>query len=86
MELTLEDYMRDKLSKEMSASIDFDIICDTLVPFGWTIVEVKYTPSQRWDDVMLWADINFTDDYQEHKGKWLIKDTKDATIFKLKFS
>lgn len=85
MELTLESVIADQLAKEMNALIDFNIICDTLEPFGWTVVEIDYSPKQRWDDVMAWVAENFTDDFQEHKGKWLIKDAKDATMFKLKF-
>ena len=86
MELTLEDYMRDKLSKEMSASIDFDILCDTLVPFGWTVVEVEYGPDKKWIDVMAWFESNCVGDYKEHNGKWLFKNEKDAIIFKLKWA
>ena len=86
MELTLEDYMRDKLSKEMAQSIDFDILCDTLVPFGWTVVEVEYGPGKEWIDVMAWFDGNCVGDYKEWQGKWLFKNEKDAIMFKLKWA
>lgn len=86
MELTLEDFMMEKLSREMSTSIDFSILCDSLVTVGWTVVEVDYSHKQRWDDVMSWADENLVDDFQEHAGKWLIKDAKDAIMFKLRWA
>ena len=86
MELTLESMIIDDLAKQMNASIDFDILCDTLVPFGWSVIEVDYGPNTKWIDVMAWYESNCTGDYKEHKGKWLIHNTEDAILFKLRWA
>ena len=81
----LEDEIVEALGQAMSESIDFDILCDVMIPFGWNLVQVEYSDAKPWIDVMSWFDNNCTGDYKEHKGKWLIKNTQDAIMFKLKW-
>jgi hypothetical protein len=54
---------------------------------GWTVLEIDYIPDsgQAWNTVMNWVQDNFTGKYREHNGKWLIENSKDATMFALKW-
>jgi len=85
-EISFENYMGEQMAKEFQECIDFDVLCDTLVPFGWTVVYVVYGPDRKWIDVLAWFESNCVGDYKEHNGKWLIKNSKDAILFKLKWA
>ena len=74
------------MAKQMAKTMDFDIICDVMVKEGWSVVEVNYGPGKEWIDVMAWYDTTCEGDYKEHNGKWLIKNPKDAVIFKLRWA
>lgn len=80
---SLQQQVLDDLAKDMSKSMDFEILCDVLSRFGWTVLEVEYNNDQRWVDVKNWAEDNFKDSYQEHAGTWLIENAKDATMLAL---
>ena len=72
--------------KDLSDRIDFDILCDTLVPFGWTRLEIaNYGTNKKWIDVKAWAYQNCQDEFREHLGIWLFKNKSDATAFALKW-
>lgn len=83
----LQNRVLEDLALDMSKSFDFVILCDAMVNCGWTVIEVDYYPDagQTWYTVVNWADENFEGQYQEHKGKWLIENSKDATMFALKW-
>lgn len=83
----LQDAIVDELAEEMQKTMDFDILCDVLSRFGWTVIEMNYDPinGQGWNDVVNWADDNFSGGHKEHAGKWLIEQAKDATMFALKW-
>lgn len=86
----LQDAIVDELAEEMQKTMDFNILCDVLARFGWTVIEIDYyrgddDASQTWVKVMEWADQNCTGNYKEHLGKWLFEHAKDATMFALKW-
>lgn len=83
----LQEQIENRLADEMSKSMNFSVLCDVMTRFGWTVLEVDYYPDagQTWYTVVNWADENFEGQYQEHKGKWLIENSKDATMFALKW-
>ncbi len=84
---SLQQQVLDDLAKDMSNSMDFEILCDVLVRFEWTVLYMDYDPGngQGWNTVINWADENFEGNYQEHKGTWLIENAKDATMLALKW-
>jgi hypothetical protein len=84
---SLQQQVLDDLAKDMQQGMDFEILCDVLVRFEWTVLKVDHDPDrgQAWNTVMNWADENFEGDYQEHNGTWLIESAKDATMFALKW-
>jgi hypothetical protein len=84
---SLQQQVLDDLARDMSNSMDFEVLCDVLSRFGWTVLYMDYDPEsgQAWNTVMNWVDENFEGEYQEHKGTWLIENTKDATMLALKW-
>jgi hypothetical protein len=83
----LQEMVLDRLAENMQQSFDFVILCDVMTRFGWTVLEMDYDPDagQAWHTVKNWADDNFSGDHKEHNGKWLIENSKDATMFSLKW-
>ena len=79
-----EEYL-EFLGREMQESMDFDIVCDTLISLGWTRFDVEYDQVQPWVAVKDWAGSNFEGEHREHAGVWLIENKKDATMFALKW-
>jgi hypothetical protein len=84
---SLQQQVLDDLAKDMQKGMDFEILCDVLSRFGWTVLHMNYDPEsgQAWNSVMNWVDENFEGNYQEHNGTWLIENTKDATMLALKW-
>ena len=84
---SLQAQVLDDLAKDMQQGMDFEILCDVLIRFEWTVLYMEYDPGsgQAWNTVINWADENFEGDYQEHNGTWLIESSKDATMFALKW-
>ena len=85
--MNLQDVIVDEWAEKLQKTMDFDILCDVLSSFGWTVIEIDYNPveGQGWYDVVNWSDNNFLGGWKEHAGKWLIENAKDATMFALKW-
>lgn len=81
----LEQEIINDLAKSMAKSIDFDMLCDVLIPVGYTQIEITYGSSRKWFEVMEWTANICTGEYKEHNGKWLFEKEKDAIMFKLKW-
>lgn len=81
----LEKLIVEEKAKDMQKSMDYDLLCEILVPFGYTVVEIEYGSKRKWFEVMEWIAVNSISDYQEHKGKWLFKHEQDAIMFKLRW-
>jgi len=81
----LEDELTQSLAEDMQKTMDYEILCDVLITFGWTRVETEYEGGQPWVDVVDWASKNLTGKYKEHNGVWLIEEPEDAVMFKLKW-
>jgi hypothetical protein len=84
---SLQAQVLDDLAKDMQQGMDFEILCDVLVRFEWTVISIDYDPDsgQAWNTVINWADDNFEGEFQEYNGTWLIENPKDATMFALKW-
>lgn len=82
----LENLIAEDAAKEMQKSMDYDLLCEIMIPFGYTAIQIEYSNQKPWIDVMAWVDNNRIDDYQEHKGRWLFKNEKDAIMFKLRWA
>ena len=82
----LENLIAKEQAKELQKSIDYDMLCEILVPFGYSVVEIEYGSKKKWYEVMEWLANNHIGEYQEHNGKWLFKNEQDAIMFKLRWA
>ena len=90
-DIELEGVIVDELADAMRKTMDFDVLCDVMTRFGWTVVKVEYFSgdddiAHTWIKLVEWADQNCTGQWKEHLGKWLFEDPKDATMFKLRWA
>ena len=81
----LETLIADEAAKNMQKSMDYDLLCEIMVPFGYTVVKIEYGSNKPWVKVMEWLATNHIGEYQEHNGKWLFKNEQDAIMFKLRW-
>lgn len=81
----IEELITERLATEIQESIDWEITVGLYEGMGWTRLEIKYTPEQKWMDVINWAYNNFSGKYKEHSGTWVIEHSEDATMLLLKF-
>lgn len=81
----LETLIADEAAKNMQKSMDYDLLCEIMVPFGYTVVKIEYGSKRKWFEVMEWLANNHIGEYQEHNGKWLFKHEQDAIMFKLRW-
>lgn len=82
----LEAELTASLAEEMQKTMDFEVLCGLFIPHGWTRIETKYDGGQKWVDVVDWVGQNLQGAYREHNGVWLIENSKDATMFMLKWA
>lgn len=82
----LENLIAEDLAKEMQQGMDYDLLCEIMIPFGYTAVKIEYSNKKPWVEVMEWIANNHIGEYQEHKGRWLFKNEQDAIMFKLRWA
>ena len=79
----IEEEILNDLGKEMSDSIDFEIISDIMCDIqGWTRVEMFY---YAMGEVDKWLKDNCRAEYRRHKDKFIFEDSQDANWFKLRW-
>lgn len=83
--IDIEKELMESLANEMRKTMDFEVLCELLIPEGYTRFEIDYGSSKTWFEVMEWVANTATGEYREHNGTWLFENTKDATMFKLKW-
>jgi hypothetical protein len=99
---SLQDDILDSMGKDMAREIDKGLLIDlaikSLVSEGW--IQTKINPAftdigmnivpSRFDDwysqTAEWIRINAQGRYKLLKGQWLFKDSRDATMFILRWS
>lgn len=81
----LED-LEESLAEEMHQAMDFEVLCELFIPFGWTVIKTEHQGGQEWIDCVDWARANCSGDYRENNGKWLFESSADATAFVLRWA
>jgi hypothetical protein len=84
---SIEQEIIDGQAKKMAKAMDFEILADVLCRIGWT----KYQVSKNIDnhhaiDIREWVRKNCQGEVRSHGATWLFKDSRDATVFMLKWS
>jgi hypothetical protein len=85
--MNLEKELAQEMSKEISQTIDFELLTDVLVACGWHVVKLpSLLNRKRSIDIMDWC-------HSDCKGKWkhngrtfVFEDQGDAVNFALKWS
>ena len=90
----------DRMAKEMARKIDEELLDDLMIEVltqeGWSSTRVNpaYTDmgmlsgryEQWYSQTAEWIHKNATGDYKLLKGQWLFKDSRDATMFLLRWA
>lgn len=83
----LEEEIAAQISKDIQEAIDAEFVADILVACGWTKVR---NPNQFKDnkpiEAAAWLAKNCVDEYKVLPGCWLFRNSKDATMFTLKWA
>lgn len=82
----LEDQIADRMAREISREIDFEILSKLLCDIGWTKVVLKPMTSERGAKIDYWVQRYVNRQFKTMGLVWLFEDSKDATMFILKWS
>jgi hypothetical protein len=84
--MNLAQEITETLAKEMQESIDFEIRSDILCRFGWTRFDIsRYIDNDHAVDITYWLEDNCFGEYKRDGRKFLFEDSKDATMFILRW-
>jgi len=84
--MNLEEEILADLRKQFAKAEDFEIMSQVLVPFGWTRFEIpRYIDNHHAIDIGYWLEENCKGEYARNGRTFLFKDTKDATMFILRW-
>lgn len=83
------DYFREEaniLANEIQKEIDFEIISNLLVEYGWTKVVVRRVFSMKEShEIDLWVTKNCKHQVRNHGLVWVFEDQQDANWFTLRW-
>ena len=100
MSRSLQDDILDHMGKEMAREIDKELLDDLMITVlkdeEW--IQTKINPAfppkgmmsgsfnEWYSQTAEWIHLNAKGDYKLLKGQWLFKDSRDATMFILRWS
>jgi hypothetical protein len=93
LEEDIANDMATKIAKQIDKDLLDDLMTDILVDGGWIQTKINpafggsIVPEIEWyAETAEWIHINARGDYKLLKGQWLFEDSRDATMFILKWS
>lgn len=84
--MNLQEQILDELGADMSNEIDTHILAGLYIGLGWTEIVVDPWIHSSNEKITNWCDHNFTDTHLQVGNRWIIKSSKDALLFSLKWS
>ena len=82
----LEQEMIEAKAKEMQTEMDREILWEMLKGIGWTRVMLSSETAMVNASVITeWLVVNCKKSYEKHRQDFLFEDSKDATMFILKW-
>ena len=85
--MNLENKILGVLAQEMSTSIDFAIIENILCENGWVRFEIpRFIDNHHAIDITYWLGENCQGEYKRNGRTFLFENSKDATMFILRWS
>ena len=87
MNSQLQDQILTDIAKKMSEDIDFDVFANVLCKNGWTKFSLpRYVDNHHAIDIRYWVKDNCRGKTKSNGATWLFEDSKDATMFILRWS
>lgn len=85
--MTKEEEIKDILSKEIAAEIDWEILSSMLLLQGWTAVTAKVNTKTDNDAEIVerWFAKNIKGKSRGHNEYWLFENEDDAVLFALRW-
>jgi hypothetical protein len=85
--MNLQKQILEHMSREMSRSMDWEIIADVMCRMGWHLIELGcYTDNHHAIDIREWVAENCSGEHRSNGASWLFKDQADAVLFKLRWA
>jgi hypothetical protein len=82
----LENQIAEELGQQMSQEIDREILWGMLQGMGWTRVMLpRLIDNKHAIDITLWLEENCRNPFERNGRDFIFEDTKDATIFILRW-
>ena len=86
MNSQLQDQILTDIAKEMQTNIDREILWGMLKGIGWTRVMLdRLQDNKHAIDITLWLEENIKNPFERNGRDFLFEDSKDATMFILKW-
>lgn len=83
--MNLEEEMLKIKAEEMARAMDGEIICSLLKDTGYREIVVDPWVHGSLKEITAWIDENVQGHYVNAGNRWLFEESKDATIFALKW-
>ena len=82
----LENQIAEELGQQMSQEIDREILWGMLQGIGWTRVMLpRLIDNKHAIDITYWLEENCRNPFERNGRDFIFEDTKDATIFILRW-
>ena len=82
----LKEDILDKMSKQISNHIDWEILADVKISGGWTCVKLdRYLSNEQAVDIKIWIEENCIGKYDYMGTKFLFQKKQDAEWFILRW-
>jgi hypothetical protein len=84
--MTLEEEMIEKAGAEMAREIDREVLWGMLQGIGWTRVMIdRLQDNTHAVDITYWLEENIKNPFERNGRDFLFEDSKDATMFILRW-
>ena len=84
--MNLEEEMMEQAGQEMAREIDREVLWGMLIGIGWTRVNLSSeTAMTQATRILEWLTQNCQAPYEKHRSDFIFEDSRDATMFILRW-
>ena len=84
--MKLEEEIMEQTGQEMAREIDREILWGMLIGIGWTRVNLSSeTAMTQATRILEWLTQNCQAPYEKHRSDFIFEDSRDATMFILRW-
>ena len=84
--MNLEEQITNDLSKQLSDSIDFEILTDILIACGWHKVVLTPMTHERGEEIDQWVALQVKAKYKSMGLVWVFENQGEAVNFTLRWA